>query len=102
MKLLPILLITIIAVTANPQSWDDDQRPPCDHGAAGDGSCEKDGLHTYCCSYDSAYRHLFPVNRPLVRLARGPSGDYSRCGPEGVWNLFCAEMYLSERPLSLR
>ncbi|KAG5958191.1 hypothetical protein E4U57_001464 [Claviceps arundinis] len=62
----------------------------CDHGTHGDGGCEKNGKHTYCCQYQEELP-AFAIMRQTTALSATPDGD-SNCvsGNGQIGMIYCA------------
>ncbi|KAG6088852.1 hypothetical protein E4U30_004749 [Claviceps sp. LM220 group G6] len=58
----------------------------CNSGTAGDGGCERQGLHTYCCDYQQT-RPPFEILRTVTVTSRGPDG-FTGCENDGL--VYCA------------
>ncbi|KAG6055792.1 hypothetical protein E4U17_002730 [Claviceps sp. LM77 group G4] len=58
----------------------------CNSGTAGDGGCERQGLHTYCCDYQQTHPP-FEILRTVTVTSRGPDG-FTGCENDGL--VYCA------------
>ncbi|KXH56618.1 hypothetical protein CNYM01_10721 [Colletotrichum nymphaeae SA-01] len=79
------LIALLFAATANAFLLN------CDGGTAGDGGCEANGLHTYCCN-ESFETPVYVHVRDVTVLSKNPQGN-SDCKPTGTntaGRVFCA------------
>ncbi|KAK2764118.1 hypothetical protein CKAH01_15857 [Colletotrichum kahawae] len=63
----------------------------CNDGTAGDGGCEANGLHTYCCN-ESFETPVYINVRDVTTLSKNAQGS-SACKPTGtntVGRVYCA------------
>ncbi|CAG8962353.1 hypothetical protein HYFRA_00014150 [Hymenoscyphus fraxineus] len=85
------ILVLTLAVTANAAvlTKDDvpDDRKWCNDGTEGNGSCEKEGLFTFCCLNDPNYEG-FQTLRHAIKGSMDMSGN-KRCGPGGFGTVDC-------------
>ncbi|KAK1497122.1 uncharacterized protein CCOS01_11127 [Colletotrichum costaricense] len=79
------LITLLFAATANAFLLN------CNGGTAGDGGCEANGLHTYCCN-ESFETPIYVNVRDVTVLSKNPQGN-SDCRPTGtntVGRVYCA------------
>ncbi|KAG5955272.1 hypothetical protein E4U58_007160 [Claviceps cyperi] len=86
MQLLSAIFVAIAAqgalVNARPA---DKSELWCNHGTGGNGGCEANGLHTYCCNYDQT--DFFDVLRH-VTVASQDGNKRTGCDNNGI--IFCS------------
>ncbi|KAG5945588.1 hypothetical protein E4U60_005125 [Claviceps pazoutovae] len=96
MQLLSALMLAVAASVASaavassrPSDLDkrfDPIQRWCNFGTPGDGGCEKQGLHTYCCDYQQT-GPAFSILRTVTVTSRGPDGS-TNC--EGWGLVYCS------------
>ncbi|EME87829.1 uncharacterized protein MYCFIDRAFT_201282 [Pseudocercospora fijiensis CIRAD86] len=64
MKFLTFLLTAVITARSAYAVW-------CNYGTGGNGGCEANGKHTYCCNNDNYQSKAFPI----WRVSTVPSKD---------------------------
>ncbi|EME89129.1 uncharacterized protein MYCFIDRAFT_209994 [Pseudocercospora fijiensis CIRAD86] len=65
MKFFAFLLTTIITARSAYAGY-------CNYGTAGNGGCEANGKHTYCCAEDNMYSSDFPIYRQYSVASLNP------------------------------
>ncbi|CAG8961331.1 hypothetical protein HYFRA_00013792 [Hymenoscyphus fraxineus] len=85
-----VVMLGIFAATVMAQA----QEPFCDNGTEGDGGCEANGQHTYCCIQDESDRGAYHTRRKISVLSANKAGSSQCTAPnakvQGGGKIACA------------
>ncbi|KAG5950967.1 hypothetical protein E4U58_001347 [Claviceps cyperi] len=91
MQLLSAIFVAIAAQGAVVNAREPGDHPPpppfrwCNHGTGGNGGCEANGLHTYCCRTERT--DYFDVQRKVTVVSQNSEGS---TGCENGGLIFCS------------
>ncbi|KAK4623708.1 Ecp9-9 [Fulvia fulva] len=90
MKLVPLSCLLGLASFGLASFGLADYSKFCNYGTAGDGSCEQEGYHTFCCMDDKRGEYVHHMTVRQWPNSLNPEGTTSHCGNNWEGEIWCA------------